>query len=337
MANTLVTLHRVSLDGGAPVDSAITDGSGTYRFRGVEFDSLALFVASSEYAGIAYFTAPVPRSGDSAGQAEPLFVYDTSSVVPAIFVLQRHVIVSPTEDGEDMGVLELVVLENSGSVTRVSPDSVTPVWFGSIPQGAMQFQLGESEVSNDAITLEGNVVHVVAPLPPGTRQIVYSYLLPRGARIVDFDLDQGVGEMNFLIDTAASGHLSGGLNALGSQEIGTKTFLHYEGENLSPGLPITLHFAGPPIEPGDLVPWLVALVTLVMVGTALLAWRGKLAPAVAAARPLEDRLAGRIAALDHQFESLDSPTPGQQESYRRQRGEMKEILRRSLARGDHDS
>lgn len=334
--NLQVVLHRVALDGGAPVDSVFTNRNGSYRFPGVQFDSLALIVVSSEYGGIAYFTSPLSIAGDAV--AEQLIVYDTSSVSLAITVAQRHVIVSPTEDGENIGVLELVVLENTASVTRVSSDSITPVWVGHIPAEAGQFQIGESEISGEAITLVGTAVGIIAPIPPGRRQIVYSYLLPRGIESVDYDLDQSVGDMNVLIDVRSSGRMSGDLDALGEQEIGAERYLHYEGANLAAGMSLELVFPGPPMETKDFIPWLVALGALLMLGAAFIAWRKGPAPVVVqAAPPVEEGLAARIAALDQQFESLESPTPEQEDSYRKQRAEMKEILIRTLAKADQDN
>ena len=138
---------------------------GRYRLQASEFDSTAIYVVSAEHDGIAYFTLPIRPSGEDAGTAEPLLVYDTSSTVPELHLAQRHVIVRPRSSEGTFRVLEILVLENRGRLTRISPDSVTPVWLGAIPEGAIQFQVGESDVSDQAVTRRGDSVAVIAPVP----------------------------------------------------------------------------------------------------------------------------------------------------------------------------
>ncbi len=335
LVGAVVTLHRVTFDGGEPVDSVITNSNGAYRFSGVEFDSLALFVTSAEYAGIAYFTGAINQEAVAA--AELMLVYDTSSVLPSIGIAQRHVVVSPTESGEEIGVLEMVIVENVGALTRVSPDSVAPVWSTRIPSQAFQFQVGQSEINQLSITRRGNEVVVVAPLPPGRRQIVYSYMLPRTVESVDFEIDQPVSDINFLIDVRSFGVIKGEINSLGEQEIGNERYSHFQGSDLRAGTPLELAFPGAPTNPEDLVSWLVALATAGMVLAAWLAWHRRSVAVPVAAAPPGQTLAARIAAMDRQFESLDAPTDDQRASYQKQRAEMKEILNRTLAEERHKS
>ena len=70
-----VVLHRVTMGGGgAPIDSVRTDARGAFALTVARPDTAALYVASTWYGGIAYFsqalTAASAGAAHQAGQGE---------------------------------------------------------------------------------------------------------------------------------------------------------------------------------------------------------------------------------------------------------------------------
>src|SRR5204862_530735 len=64
---TWVVLHQVSLGGGGqPIDSTRTDARGAYALTIRRPDSAAIYVVSTWYAGIAYFSEPITPGRSSS-------------------------------------------------------------------------------------------------------------------------------------------------------------------------------------------------------------------------------------------------------------------------------
>src|SRR5207244_11708674 len=97
------------------------------------------------------------------------------------------------------------VAENAGGARRVALDWPGPPWAGAIPSVAIQFRVGQGDVSPQAVTLRGDSVAVFGPLPPRDRkQLSYSYVLPATVRRVSVPVDQPTQEVDLLLeDTAA--------------------------------------------------------------------------------------------------------------------------------------
>ena len=327
MVGGWATLHQVTLAGGGPVDSTRTNRAGRYRLQASEFDSTAIYVVSAEHDGIAYFTPPIRPSGEDAGTAEPLLVYDTSSTAPELHLAQRHVIVRPRSSDGTFRVLEILVLENRGRLTRISPDSVTPVWLGAIPEEAIQFQVGESDVSDQAVTRRGDSVAVIAPVPPGDRQIIVSYLLPEETTEFSVPIDNPVSRLNVLIgDTAAL--VTATLADMGIEMLEDIPFARYEGFNVVPGTPVAIRFGRAPISPDDLVLPVVLLAALILVGFLLWWLRGTRSEPQYAGPQV---IAARIAVIDAELDGEPGPSAAKRGELQRTRDGLKQELSRSLA------
>ena len=72
-----VVLHRVGRDQQGPIDSLVTGADGRFRFRYLA-DTAAVFLLSSGYAGIEYFSTPLhldpnaPDTGPETASTPPL-------------------------------------------------------------------------------------------------------------------------------------------------------------------------------------------------------------------------------------------------------------------------
>src|SRR2546422_1067370 len=156
LARAWVVLHRVRMGGGGgPLDSTRTDTRGGFTLTAMRPDTDAIYVVSSWYDGIAYFSEPVP-AGRPARELHPLLVYDTTTAGPDVQVARRLLtIAQPKKDGT-RDALELVELRNPGTKTRIARDTLRPAWAGAIPRDAIQFQAGQGDVSAEAVTRRGD-------------------------------------------------------------------------------------------------------------------------------------------------------------------------------------
>ncbi len=333
VANAWAVLHQVTLSSGAPVDSGRTDARGRYRLRSPGRDSAAVYIVSLTYAGIAYFTRPVhaPR-GVVEGTAEALAVYDTSSTSPAVLAAQRHIIVRRPEQDGSRHVLELLVLHNAGARTRISPDTASPVWQGTLPRGAIQLEVGESDVSSEAVYRRGDSIAVAAPVPPGDKQVVVSYILPRSSRRFDLTLDQPIARFNVLVEDSAATVEGRALERVGSEMIEGTSFVRFTKNDLGSGARVVVQFSGS--APGAADWWwlIVGLAGAALAAGLAWAWR-RTQPAAATGAPDDpEALAAQIAALDTAFESRTEATAQERGAYQRRRAELKARLEALLAR-----
>jgi hypothetical protein len=265
LARTRVVLHEVSLGGdGRPIDSTDTDAHGRYTLTIRRPDSTALYVVSSWRAGIAYFSEPVAR-GAARPALRPLYVYDTSSAGPAVRVTRRLVTVAKLKRDGSRDVLELLELENPGVATRIAADTLRPTWAGAIPAAAIQFQIGQGDVSARAVTLRGDSVALFGPIPPGERkQLSYTYVLPATARRVDLPIDQPIDEVDLLLEDTTAVVRAARLDSLGIEDIEGRRFARYRTPALGAGAPLAIAFSDRPLGADAVVPYVVAVSALVL-------------------------------------------------------------------------
>jgi hypothetical protein len=265
LARTRVVLHEVSLGGdGRPIDSTDTDAHGRYTLTIRRPDSTALYVVSSWRAGIAYFSEPVAR-GASRPALRPLYVYDTSSAGPAVRVTRRVVTVPKLKRDGSRDVLELLELENPGVATRIAADTLRPTWAGAIPAAAIQFQIGQGDVSARAVTLRGDSVALFGPIPPGERkQLSYTYVLPATARRVDLPIDQPIDEVDLLLEDTTAVVRAARLDSLGIEDIEGRRFARYRTPALGAGAPLAITFTERRFAPESLVPVVAGLAAVAL-------------------------------------------------------------------------
>jgi hypothetical protein len=277
LARTRVVLHEVSMGGGGrPIDSTSTDAQGRYTLTIHQPDSTAMYVVSSWHAGIAYFSEPVVPGRSRPAPLRALYVYDTSSAGPAVRVARRLVTVTKLKRDGSRDVLELLELENPGAATRVTADTVRPTWAGAIPPAAIQFQVGQGDLSARAVTLRGDSVAVFGPIPPGERkQLSYTYVLPATARRVDLPIDQPVEEVDLLLEDTAAVVRAARLDSLGIERIEGRRFARYRTPALDAGAPLAIAFSDRPLAAEALVPFVVGLAALALAIAFVVALRRK--------------------------------------------------------------
>jgi hypothetical protein len=174
-----VVLHRLGSDRAGPIDSMRTDARGVYEFRYRPFgDEQALYFAAALHGGVAYFTPPL-MDHVVRGETAEIVVYDTTTRDIPITVRGRHLVVSGADADEMRTVLEVYELSNDTTLTRVSPTRGSPpTWTALLPAAARSPRVNDGDIPADAVLFEGGEVRVIAPLPPGVKQLAYAYSLP---------------------------------------------------------------------------------------------------------------------------------------------------------------
>src|SRR5258708_38059070 len=84
--------------------------------------------------------------------------------------MRRLVTVAQEKQDGARDVLELLELENPGVATRVARDTLGATWAGASPPVAIQFRVGQGDVSPQVVTRRGDTDAVYGPLPPPERK-----------------------------------------------------------------------------------------------------------------------------------------------------------------------
>jgi hypothetical protein len=327
VAGARVVLHQVGRAVQGPLDSVTADRRGRFRFR-FRPDTTALYLLSARHAGIEYFSPPVHTNPERPDTAIRIVAYDTSSTAPISLEARHLVVTRPGEDGS-RSVLDLLILHNDGQRTRVAPDSLRPSWSGLLPRGTIGLEVGESDVSPEAVTRRGDSLIVSAPLAPGEKQITVEYVVPAGHADLELPFAQPVAMVNVLAEESGASVSGGTLALADSQTLQGRPFRRWTGLVPAGGtLRVTL--PGRQRAPEWLLAVLVAAVALVLTGAG---WyfllRRKESP-----RPSSNELLDAVAALDARYLGREAETSAEEwHNYQAERARLKAQFETSLAAG----
>lgn len=324
-----VLLHRVGRNEQGPVDSTTADAAGRFRFR-FRPDTGSLYLLSTRYGGIEYFSPPVATNPARPDTALSLLAYDTSSTAP-VSLEARHIVIPRAGEDGSRSVLDLIVLRNGGIRARVAPDSTHPSWSLVLPPGTGEMQVGESDVSPDAIVREGDTVKVLAPLAPGLKQISIQYATVATRGRLGFPVGGEAPSVNVLVEEPEARVAGGTLALKDSQVIEGRHFRRYAGGVPAGGvITLTLPLAGDAYSR-----WVLGiLVGGVALALALATLRLVRRPAVLTRVPATEPapLLDAIAALDARYLGREADVPADEwERYRAERSALKARLERALA------
>jgi hypothetical protein len=323
-----VVLHRIGRDRQGPLDSASADASGRFRFR-FRADTAAIYLLSARWGDVEYFSPPVHTNPARPDTGMRLLVYDTSSTAP-IGVEARHIVVPRAGSDGTRSVLDLIVLRNDGRVARVAPDSSRPSWRLVLPPGTGDMEVGESDLSPDAIVREGDTVKVLAPLAPGQKQLSLEYSVTPVRGKLEFPVGPDAGPVNLLVEER-NVRVSGGTLALAdSQVIEGRSFRRYTG-NVPAGGTVVLSVgaAGAAAATRVALPVLVGAVAVML---AAAVWWIIRRPSRRAPLLLPEQMLDAIAALDARYAGREPETAADEwRRYVAERARLKAELERTLA------
>jgi hypothetical protein len=322
-----VVLHRVGRDTQGPIDSTRSDGRGRFHFT-FRPDTSAFYLLSAEYAGIEYFSQPVPTNPERPDTGIRILVYDTSSTTPIALEARHLVVMRPGQDGS-RSVLDLMVLRNDSRLTRTASDTTHPTWSAPLPPGTIGLDLSESDFSRDAVGRRGDSVIVVAPFAPGEKQLTVQYLIPSGRAVVELPFGRPRAAINILTEETGVRVTGSGVAPTDHQVLQGRSFRRWTGVAQRGGV-VRIALPGTDRTPTWLLAVLVGTLTLVLAGAGwrLLATRG------VPAAPRTEQLIDAIAALDVRYAGREGETPVDEwSSYLTERARIKAQLEASLAAG----
>lgn len=318
-----VVLHRVGRAVQGPIDSTTTGPRGEFRFRFVP-DTSAVYLLSSGWAGIEYFSSPVHTDPAAPDTGLLVVVSDTSSTT-RIDVVSRHLVVGKPSSGGSRAVLEIIVLGNPGPTTRVAADSAHPTWVAGLPHGAINIEAGNGDFSSEALTFRNDSVLLFAPIAPGEKQVILTYALPARSGPVTIAMPDSIAMFNILLEEFNLTARGGGLAKADSQQIEGRSFQQWVG-SVPAGATVTIDFPGK-----GLAGWfLPAIVSLLAISLAVIASRvlQKRPPVAAQASALD-----RLAQLDARYAGKEaSVTAEEWQQYQAERARLKQEVGAQLAR-----
>lgn len=323
VARQWVVLHRVGSDHAAPLDSMRTDRSGRYRFRySPSGDPDALYFVSARYGGIAYFSPPLRGATVRGGDAD-VIVYDTSTDTTTLRVQGRHLVVSAPR-GAHREIAEIFELENQGTRTAIASDSVTPVWVAPLPSQAESASVAPGDLSAGAVVIRNKRAEVYAPIAPGVRQLVVTYLLPAKAFPWSVPLRRQVSVLEVLLEEPRASVEGARLAEVTAASIDGRMFRRFLAQDV-PASAVMKVNAPPPIEQDRSAIRVLGIVTALAMLAAIGVWaaRRRRTPTVQRATlGASDALIAELARLDARFEK-EHATAEAQAAYEQQRAELK--------------
>jgi len=337
VAGAFVVGHHVGTERHGPVDSVRTDAAGRFRIVVARPDTAGLYVISTRHQGIGYFGIPVEPNDRAGAGAMVLATYDTSSSGPPLSLAARHIVVTAAGDDGSHRVMDILQVHNGGATTRVAVDSTAATWRVRLPAGIVEVQPGEGEVSPSAVTLEGEQLAVAAPFPPGDKQVVVTYVVPRGTRTLRVPVDQPTARLEILVEPPGVEASGAGVRPVEPRVLEGRTLRRFAAEGVAAGAEVTLGL-GAASDAGRRFTWVVVAAAGAALAAGLLFGlrRRGAGPAddAPAARSDPEALATMIAALDERYEGREAGTPADQWlRYTTRRAELAERLRAALARG----
>jgi hypothetical protein len=327
VAHGTVVLHRVGHQRQGPIDSTATDGRGAFRFRFTS-DTESIYLLSARLGGIEYFSTPLHIDPALPDTGMVILVSDTSSTA-LVRTSSRHVVVSSPGREGGRAVLEIIVLDNPGTLTRIAGDTNSPTWRARLPQGANQFQPGSGDFSPEALVASRGEVKLFAPVAPGEKRVIFSYLLPAAIRHLEIPVSDSIPTMNVLLEEA-SARVKGILVAADSEQVEGRTFYRWTGDVVA-GSRIDVTFGSGPAR-AWVLPALVGLLGVLFLAALVYVGRTRVrAPTgTTGTSPLVDQL----AKLDATYRGREGEVAGEEwERYRSERARLKAELEAMLAKG----
>ncbi len=340
-----VTIHRVGSDSAGPIDSMRTAADGRFRFRYTRTGKTdAVYFVSASYDGIAYFSRPL-AAGRTTGDDAAIVVFDTTSIHFPLAIKGRHIIVSSPSVNGTREIVEAYEIANESDQTLISPDDAHPTFTAPTPPGVTKIQVGESDVSPDAITSVNGRVHVTAPFAPGLKQLSFSYVVPQSSFPMHLPVEDSTTVLEVLLEEPRAEARGATIKPQQPATIERRMFQRYLGADAPKGSSIEVRVPVIVAAENVRVYWQIAGALAVLMAAGLGAWwararsRGGARVAVArSAAPSEtETLARAIASLDAEFEREEVKDPSARAAYEQRRGELKRALANVLRTPTLDS
>jgi len=228
-----VVLHRVGNDRQGALDSTRTDAHGAFAIRyRAEGDSNAVYFLATVHDGLAYLSQPLRKPRVSGADAL-IDVYDTASTGIVLHDRGRHVIAfAPAADGA-RDIIEVYEVENASRRTLVPSSAGRAAWSAPLPAAATGVRAEQGDVSPDALTALDGRVQVLAPFPPGIKQVGFTYRVPASAFPLTLPAARDTAVLEVLVEERGATAAGAGLRRVDDQTVDGHQLARY----LSPNAP----------------------------------------------------------------------------------------------------
>ena len=337
VARQWVVLHRVGTDRAAPLDSIRSGADGRFRFRyTLSGDPQALYFVSARYDGIAYFSPPL-RADTVRGEDADIIVYATTTDTSELRTQGRHFVVSSPRNGR-REIAEIFEIENSGTQTIVAADTVRPLWSIGLPAQAESASVAPGDVTRAAVSFRGGRAEVYAPISPGMRQLVLTYLLPDDLTSVSIPVERTAGVLEVLLEEPRASVDGAGLQEVAPGNIEGREFHRYLAQDVAASA--VFRVSMPAIASPNRGPMyaLAALFGFAMLASLVVWFLRNRKPRAEGREPRAEgreavstsaRLIAELATLDERFERTGSDVD--RGAYERERARLKGMIAHALA------
>lgn len=256
VARNYAVLHRVSPTKAGPVDSMLTDDRGRFSFRFVP-DSGALYLVSSQFGGIAYFSPPAGR--DQPAATSDIIVYDTTSREVPLRLQGRHLVVSAPNTKGVRTLIDVLEIENDTILTRVAGANESPTFSVRLPDQANNARASQGDGSEAPLTMKDGRAELFNALSPGLRQIVITYELAASAFPVSLPLERSIGLFEALLEDTTATAAAPKVVSKGVVAVDGRSFARFLGQDVPPNAVVRITVPSAPIA-ARLPKWLLPLV-----------------------------------------------------------------------------
>jgi hypothetical protein len=325
MSDGTAVLHHLTQGTQGELDSTRLGRDGAFRFSlPREPDPILsdIFFASIRHNGVLYF-GPMIRSAEELDSVYRVSVYDTLIARPEGFpvpIQSRSVFIEPDSSG--WRVTDLFELRNDEGKTIVArPGGDT--WRHRMPVGIRSVEVGEGEVSADAVRYLNGEVIARAALPPGGRLFVVRYKVD--SLFMSLPVRPGTERLDVLIREPAPTVAIDGLDFIERQEFEPgSTYRRFAGADLVG--PVVTIVGTEEVRPPH-VEWVAVLLGLVLVVVGSIVLRPRSPNELVALRvKSRQQLMIEVARLDEGFEVRER-SESERKSYERRRAELIRTIR----------
>jgi len=188
-----VGLHVSKLGSSSTMINGATKSDGSFVFTDVPIEDDALYGISVLYDGVTY------ASGFDIYSKNPveLVIYETTNSDEIVSVVNASFLFTDVDiESQKIFVMEMVSLDNNTDMTyKPGSGSMELLRFG-LPDGVDQLVVDTGLRDADWIQVDRGFA-LIASVPPGTHELMYSYSLPYDSSAITFSKNWRYGADNF--------------------------------------------------------------------------------------------------------------------------------------------
>jgi hypothetical protein len=248
-ASLQVTIQGFTATEMLPSQTAEVDGSGRFRFEGLETGAGYSYVVYAEYLGIQYGSDELAFESGQTELPADIAIYETTPSDEGISLYRIHFVV--TTLGGELEVNEVQSFSNSGDRTYIGAEPAagaqrTTVRFAA-PAGA-QDPVPDDEMSSGRFVKTATGFADTLPVIPGqgTQQVVLTYYLPysSASTLLTTNFLYPAKTVNVFVSDTGVEMVSDRMILMGQMGSGAQAYVGYVAQNFAAGDTLTLEFKG---------------------------------------------------------------------------------------------